>query len=377
MTHAAGGQGDADAVMAHGLGLDQVPPDWPPLTLAELSPVLARFPEIGAAQAVTWHSARPFAASAVVRGGSASVFVKRHDPRVRDVADLAEEHAFIAHLRRGGVAVPAVLAAESDGATAVAGPAGVYEVHALAEGEDRYRDAHSWTPLRSAEDAAALGYALGRLHVAAEGFEAPARRSFLLVAGDALLRAPDLVAGFEVLLAAAVLLRNALQARPWRADFAEVLVPWHEGLWSDLAELEPLWVHGDFHASNLFWNGGRVSAILDFGLCNRASAAYDLATAIERNAVAWLEPSAGQGRPELARSILLGYDGARPRAPSERALLRHLLPIVHVDFALSELGYFHGVTRSAANAEAAYTDFLLGHAKWFASPEGTDFLRVL
>ena len=291
--------------------------------------------------------------------------------------DLVEEHAFIAHLRRGGAAVPAVLAADADGATAMAGPAGVYEVHALALGEDKYRDAHSWTPLRRAEDAASLGYALGRLHVAAEGFAAPARRSFLLVAGDTLLHAPDLAAGLEVRLAADDLLRDALRRRPWRADVTEVLAPWHAALLPCLGEIEPLWVHGDLHASNLLWEGERVSAVLDFGLCNRASAAYDLATAIERNAIAWLEPGAGKGRPEIARAILRGYDGARPRAPAERAALHHLLPIVHVDFALSELGYFHGVTRSVANAEAAYADFLLGHARWFASREGLDFLRVL
>ncbi len=375
MTRGADGQDRATGGTAHGLRLDEVSPDWPKLTLAELGPVLARFRAVGAAEAVVWHSGRPFAASAIVQGAGARVFVKRHDPRVRDLADLAEEHAFIAHLRREGAAVPAVLAADGNGATAVAGPAGVYEVHALAEGKDSYRDAHSWTPLRSGEDAASLGYALGRLHVAAEGFAAPARTTFLVVAGDALLRAPDLATGLAARLAADDLLRDALRDRPWRADFAEVLTPWHLALLPFLAEIEPLWAHGDLHASNLLWQGGRVSAVLDLGMCNRASAPYDLATAIERNAIAWLEPGVSKGRPALARAILRGYDRARPRAPAERAALRHLLPIVHVDFALSELGYFHGVTRSAANAEAAYTDFLLGHARWFASPEGVDFLR--
>ena len=51
-------------------------------------------------------------------------------------------------------------------------------------------------------------------------------------------------------------------------------------------------------------------------------------------------------------------------------LLAALLPIVHADFALSEIGYFAGITRSADNADIAYHRYLLGHADWFASPEG-------
>ncbi len=368
MTRAAGGGAR--------VALDEVAPDWPPLSVAELRPVLACYPDAGAAEAVVWHSPRPFAASAIVRAARASVFVKRHDRRVRDVADLAEEHAFIAHLRRAGAPVPAVLAA-ADGASAVAGPAGTYEVHRLADGEDRYRDAHSWTPPRSIADAEALGDALGRLHVAARGFDAPPRRTSLLVAGEALPRAPDLLAGVDARLESDVLLREALQGRAWRADFGAALGTWHAALQAYVPALAPLWVHGDFHASNVFWRDARVSAVLDFGLCNRASAVFDLATAIERNAIGWLEPPAGRGYPEIARAILHGYDGARPLGPEERAALRHMLPIVHVDFALSELAYFHGVTRSAANAEAAYTEFLLGHATWFASAEGSEFLHAL
>ncbi len=362
--------------MAHGVGLDEVSPDWPPLTLAELGPVLARYPEVGAAEAVVWHSPRPFAASGIVRGTHTPVFVKRHDPRVRAPADLAEEHAFIAHLRRAGAPVPAVLSAR-DGASAMAGPAGTYEVHRLADGEDRYRDAHSWTPPRDTGDAEAVGYALGRLHVAAQGYDAPARSTALLVAGEALLHAPDLLAGLTARLESDVLLREALWERTWRDDLGAALGGWHAALRPCLSALTPLWVHGDFHASNLFWRGARVSAVLDFGLCNRASAVFDLATAIERNAIAWLQPSAARGFVGIARAILRGYDDARPRGQEERVALRHVLPIVHVDFALSELAYFAGVTRSASNAEAAYTDFLLGHARWFATADGSAFLRAV
>ena len=361
--------------LAHGMARDEVAADWPALSIAELAPVLARYADAGPPRAVGWHSARPFAAGALVACEGGTVFVKRHDPRVRSVADLGEEHAFMAHLRRRGVPVPAVLRA-ADGSTAVARPGGTYEVHGLAAGEDRYRDAHSWTPARSTGDAEAIGAALGRLHMATAGFAAPARRTRLLVGGDSLLRAPDLLAALQARVAADGLLGAALQGRCWQRDSTSHLLGWHAALQPHMAALAPLWAHGDLHASNLFWREGEVSAVADFGLCNRASAAYDLAVAIERNAVGWLE-AAPLAYPDMARALLRGYDAAYVRSGAEMRALRHLLPLVHLDFALSELAYFHGVTRSAANAELAYSGFLLGHADWFGSPEGRVLLNVL
>ncbi|MFC8429505.1 hypothetical protein [Streptomyces sp. NPDC057253] len=53
-----------------------------------------------------------------------------------------------------------------------------------------------------------------------------------------------------------------------------------------------------------------------------------------------------------------------------------LLPLVHAEFALSELGYFHGITRSAHNARLAY-EYYVGHAEWFAGADGRRLLRRL
>ena len=356
---------------AHGLANDSVAPDWPPLTVQELAQVLHHYPQAGPPERVAWHSPRPFAASALVACRHATVFVKRHDPRVRSVADLACEHRFIAHLRARGAPIPAVLHANTS-ATAIATPAGTYEIHALGEGLDTYRDAHSWTPLHSTADAKALGQTLACLHLAAEGFSEPPRPTGLLVSGDALLRAPDLISAMHTRLSGDRHLRAALHGREWEADFAARLVPLHRALQPHCATLAPLWAHEDFHGSNLLWQGGQVSAVLDFGLCNRTSATHDLATAIERNAIAWLD-SPPVARPDLAWAILRGYDAARPRSGAEQAALPHMLPLVHLDFALSELAYFHGITHSACNAEAAYNNFLLGHAVWFRSKESLFF----
>jgi Ser/Thr protein kinase RdoA (MazF antagonist) len=354
-------------------------PDWPPLTLTELAPVLASYEALGTPEALVWHSQRPFAASAIVRTGAGLVFAKRHDPRVRGREDLAEEHAFMAHLRGAGARVPALLSTRN-GETAIRAGSGVYELHAPGEGEDVYRDAPSWQPARSLEDAAAMGQALGELHNQAAGFDAPARRTCLLVAGDALLRAPDLMAGVARLSDDCALLARALSTRDWREELDAACGVLHAALPPHRDAMTPLWGHGDFHASNLLWRDGRVSCVLDFGLANRVSAVFDLATAIERNAIAWLELSPGHtdiGRPELARALLHGYDEARKRPPAERRALRHVLPLVHLDFALSELAYFHGITLSASNEDAAYHDFLLGHARWFAGLCGRRFLDLL
>ena len=373
---AAADLGGSVSSWAHGTGQALVAPDWPPLTAEALAPVLAAYPEAGAVGAVDWHSPRPFAASAVVRCTHATVFVKRHDTRVRSVADLMEEHAFIRHLRQHGAAVPRVLRT-SDGRSAVAGTDGTYEVHALGEGIDLYRDAQSWTPVRSLADAYAAGEALARLHGAAAGFAAPPRGTRLLVAGDAVLCAPDPLGALERRVADDRLLRAALRGRDWRDDFHRVLLPWFDALRPFLESATPLWVHGDFHASNLLWHDGAVSAVLDFGLCNRASAMFDLATAIERNAIAWLDltpQNTAIGHADLACALVQGYTGVLPLPDAQFCALRRVLPLVHVDFALSELAYFHGITGSACDAEAAYTDFLLGHAAWFGTASGQDFL---
>ena len=340
---------------------------------AALAHVLARYPNLGEVQRVTWQSPRPFAASGIVNCAGGPVFVKCHDAQVRNVADISEEHAFIAHLRAAGCTAPVVLETQ-DGASAVSLAACTYEVHALAAGEDRYRDAPSWTPLATLEEARQVGAALGRLHRAAAGYAAPRRRTRLIVAGDWLLRAADPLSALEQWVADDAFLRGALAERPWRADFMRVLQPLYRA--ASGVRAPTLWVHGDFHASNLFWNAEGVAAVLDFGLCNRASAVYDLATAIERNAIAWLRLGEGArdiGHADIAAALIEGY--------VEHAVfpagLRAVLPLVHVEFALTELSYFHAVTGDAVQAEQAYTDFLLGHAAWFAGDEGQGFLAAL
>ena len=144
-----------------------------------------------------------------------------------------------------------------------------------------------------------------------------------------------------------------------------------------------MWAHNDWHVSNLLWryngSGMVVDTVFDFGLASPTSALFDLATAIERNAVAWLAlERGGQAvHAESALALLAGYRHVRPLSAAQVHLMADLLPVVHLDFALSEVEYFHGITGSSANAELAYRGFLLGHADWFRTREGGQLLAAL
>jgi Ser/Thr protein kinase RdoA (MazF antagonist) len=366
------------------MGTESVVPDWPPLTLAEVDAVLRRYPQAAGARALTWRSPRPLSAAGLVetvRGGP--VFVKRHHWRVRSLDGLREEHAFLAHLRRGGAAVVDVLT-DDEGRTALADGDWTYEVHTLGDGEDLYREAISWSPFTRLSHAHAAGRALAELHEAAHGYTAPPRTPRQLTAGFSIFAADDPIAAVDQYAAARPALAADLSARAWRADVERWHVPHHERLRSFLPALDPLWTHNDFHASNLLWRSTsvaavQVSTVLDFGLCDRAFAAHDLATAIERNAVEWLELDAkGEAavHADAALALVDGYQEIRKLTQAERGALPDLLALCHADYALSEIDYFRDVTGSAQNAELAYRYFV-DHTAWFTSPAGRRFLDLL
>ena len=76
-------------------------------------------------------------------------------------------------------------------------------------------------------------------------------------------------------------------------------------------------------------------------------------------------------------AFLDGYESVRPLTPAEAAALPEVFPVVHVEYALSEVEYFASVVSSPANADLAYDGYLLGHAAWFATPPGAAVLDHL
>jgi Ser/Thr protein kinase RdoA (MazF antagonist) len=397
----------APAGLVHGMGKDLVAADWSPLTSAEVHLVLARYPQPGGDEMITWRSPRPMSAAGLIRRGGVNLFVKRHHVRVRTPAQLAVEHAFIGHLRARGIPAPAVLHT-ADGATATQDGDFVYEVHEVAGGLDVYREALSWTPYTSLGHAHAAGTALGRLHQAADRFPLPARVPAVLTGGCEIIVSNDPPAEIKWLAGCRPGLAGYLDGRAWPDDLARDVLPAIRRAAPLLAGLPRQWGHGDWHPSNLTWSSGGpdavVAGVFDFGLANRTYAVHDLATALERATVSWLDltdpdlagpdlagpdlagpdlagPGAGPGRAEAdldaVDAFLDGYETARPLTGAEAAALPEVFPVVHVEYALSEVEYFADVVNSPANADLAYDGYLLGHAAWFATPDGAAVLDHL
>jgi len=364
-----------------GLANDEVAADWPPID-AEALVGLARHVPALAGGRLCWRSPRPFSAAALVETAAGTLFVKRHAPSVRRAATLAEEHRFIRHLGARGVPVVALLA-DAAGHTAIETDGWTWEVHAAGAGQDLYRQTPSWTPLDTPQRALHAGRMLAQLHRAAAGFHAPQRSTHLLVARDDLIRAEDPVALLHAQLRERPALAAYLAQRPWQRDLQQHLLPLQAPVVAPLRGQPRLWTHNDWHASNLLWSDpgeqAHVTTVLDFGLAAPTSALFDLATAIERNAIAWLALDTGvdPAHPQIALALLRGYRQVLPLDPAQVHLLADLLPVVHLDFALSEVEYFAGPCGSPQSADVAYDTFLLGHAHWFGTPHGQALLTAL
>jgi Ser/Thr protein kinase RdoA (MazF antagonist) len=385
MTTPPGATGDIGdgAFLAHGMGKTLVEPDWPPLTGEEVSAVLARYGRPGGAVVLLWRSPRPMSAAALVRCGSDEVFVKRHHVLVRSAPQLAAEHAFAAHLRALGVPVPAVWRLP-DGTTTVASGDYRYEVHERAQGIDLYRDALSWSPFTAAAHARAAGAALARFHLASTSFGLPERPPAVLTSSCVVIAAADPLAVVARLAARRPGLAGYLNGRRWRDDLTRYHLPAMGQLAPLLPALGRLWGHGDWHPSNLTWTApapdAGIAAVIDLGLANRTFAVHDLAVAIERSAIAWLDlAGTGQAAVDIPAvdALLDGYASVRPLTRAELSALAALLPVVHLEYALSEVEYFASVVRSRENADLAYDGYLIGHARWFDAPEGRGLLSHL
>ena len=361
----------------HGLDGSMVEPDWAPLTLEEVRVVMAQFTEAGEAVRILSVSPRPFSAASVVETKRGRVFVKRHHCSVRDAEGLAEEHRFMAHLRKNGVPVPRVLACE-EGKTAVQSGEWTHELHELPGGIDLYEEAISWTPFRSNEHARSVGEMLARLHNAAETYQAPRRKIRPLVASFTIFATRNPRSALDRYLAARSALKTDEATRKDGAEALHLLAPFHAELLPLLPSLKPLWTHNDLHASNLFWSDesamATATAVIDFGLADRTNAVHDLAQAIERSIVEWLVLMRDPAHPEDVpvhldhlHALLDGYESVRPLSAEEVAALAPMTALCHAEFALTEADYFLGVLHSEEKARVATNDYLVGHARWFHS----------
>jgi Ser/Thr protein kinase RdoA (MazF antagonist) len=369
---------------AHGMSGTLVEADWQPLTLDEVRALLSNFSDCSGPYEILTVSPRPFSAASVVATSRRRAFIKRHHRSVRDREGLLEEHRFLNYLYARGAAVPRVLA-DSSGETAIERGEWSYEVHEVPEGVDIYVDALSWTPFRSVAHARSAGEMLARLHLTAQGYYAPPRKVRPLVASFAIFASEDPRAEMERYLKARLALVGDTVVRQGCDEALELLTPFYAELKPLLPALEPLWTHNDLHGSNLLWSdasdGARAVAAIDFGLADRSNAIYDLAQAIERNIVEWLELRDGrEGVPvhfDHLEALLEGYESVRPLGEEEAAALAPMTALCHAEFALSEADYFNGVLHSEENTRLASVNYLVGHARWFRGAGGEKLLDAL
>jgi Ser/Thr protein kinase RdoA (MazF antagonist) len=359
----------------HGLDGSFVQPDWPYLTLQEVDQLLRGFPAAEKAQALLTYSPRPFSAASVVSTPHGKVFVKRHHVSVRSETDLLEEHHLLEYLHRRDPIVVAPLA-DAAGKTVSSTSEWTYEVHPFAPGVDVYEEAHSWTPFLGGTHARNAGRALARLHAASSGYTAAARRTPTLVTSFTIFAQENPWPQLASYVDERPKLHEYLNNYDWRNEIQLASAAFHGNLRPYLSSFQPLWTHNDFHASNLFWSDAtpqaEVSAIIDFGLADRTNAIHDIAAAIERNAIRWLEidTPAEVVHYQHIDAFLAGYESVRALSQPEASAIGALLPLVHAEFALSETDYFIRILNSPEKADVAYKTFLLGHANWFSAEAG-------
>lgn len=371
--------------LAHGLSKTDVTADWPGFTEEELKTLLNRYHPAWHVKQRLWRSPRPFSVAELVETSHGVLFIKRHHRRIRDAEGLREEHRFIRHLAEQGLPVPEIYHDRQGNSTPVTGE-WTWEIHRAVLSGDRYRDVRSWEPFLSEQDAAAAGAMQARFHLAAEDYAAGGRLPQPLVANMTVLASRDPVATMHLWLVRHPDVAEWLADRNWQQVITEQLLPRQQRIQPQLSRQPPLWTHNDWHSSNLLWGapdspgGSCVSGIIDFGLSDLTCAIFDIATAAERNFIPWLELADGASvRADLRQldAFLNGYHQVRPLTPADLHLLAEILPLIHWDFALSELHYFCSIVPAPQMADLCWEGYLIGHFRWFSEPQGRELLAFI
>ncbi len=173
-----------------------------------------------------------------------------------------------------------------------------------------------WPKRPNAGHCAALGQAMARLHLAGQSFP--------------LTRPNDLsVAGWRPLLSATASHGDGV-ASELRAE-----------LDAELAALERDWpstlphgiIHADLFPDNVFFEGERLSGLIDFYFACTDALAYDLAIALN----AWCFETDGSFNVTKARRLFHGYGEARPLSDAEVDALPLLARGAAMRFLLTRL----------------------------------------
>lgn len=170
------------------------------------------------------------------------------------------------------------------------------------------------------------GEGLARLHLAADGFP--------------LSRANDLGQNawapmFDKLRDNAEKLKPGLAAQI-DGDLARIAAGWPSGLPQGV-------IHADYFPDNVFFQGGKFAAAIDFYFACIDSLAYDIAVTLN----AWCFEADGSFNITSARALLAGYESHRPLSSAERAALPVLAHGAAMRFFLTRLHDWHATPAGA------------------------------
>ena len=110
-------------------------------------------------------------------------------------------------------------------------------------------------------------------------------------------------------------------------------------------------VHCDFHNDNLFFEGGHLSALLDFDWAHRDAAAYDIAVSLSLDCLT--PPVFDAVSPEAAGAFIAGYAGLRRLSEEEIALVPALIRAAWLSLVTFRLVQWHEGWLPAGRAVAS------------------------
>jgi homoserine kinase type II len=160
------------------------------------------------------------------------------------------------------------------------------------------------------------GEGLAWLHLAAEGYSGQREND---------LGQPCWAPLFSGLGQAAEDLKPGL-ATTIEKDLATLATAWPQGLPSGI-------IHADYFPDNVFFNGGRFAAAIDFYFACNDALAYDIAVCLN----AWCFESDGSFNVTAARAFISGYERRRTLSPAERDALPILAHGAAMRFFLTRL----------------------------------------
>ena len=265
------------------------------LGLRELTEVAAAF-ELGAVRRHKTIAAGTINSNFEVETDSGQFFVRVNEGKAE--VDVAWEARLVSALAEQGVVTPPPMVARDGNPYAP-----------LASERGKWVSVFPWrggahlAPGEvTADSAGKLGEALARLHVAGLALPEGWRRGSIYDHDHLTARFDRFASSLDRVLARAITIIGEELAIASAASTVRRRAT--QGL-----------IHGDLFRDNVLWDGGEITAILDFEQASGGSLAYDLAVCI--NDWCWTT----QPELTLARALLEGYQRVRPLTPGDREAL--------------------------------------------------------